>query len=674
MNNSDPLPFQTEVSSLLHKLSNNLNEDLTFQLPLIVGQYCLIRLLGRGGMGDVYEAENIPLKRREAIKFVRSKLLLNSQAIERFQTEIESTAKLHHPNIVSVYNAGQYEGRPYMVMEFLEGQTVQQYVRRKMELGEPLTVKEAVNIVIQAAQGLQYAHEKGVVHRDVKPGNLWIDSDGKVKVLDLGLALAAADDDAKKHTVGTPDFMSPEQCSPQGTVNPRSDVYSLGCTLFYILTGTVPFCSEEFSTPEKKMEAQAQRVLPPLSAYRKGIPNRVQKTLNRMTAKDAANRYASMKEVIEALSPNPAGWKRIASAAAVVIICSAVAWGLSVKNKIVDVPSESGVEKQINPDVTGAFPAGKQAGDKLIRVVNGVEYVFRWCPPGSFLMGKHGIRITNDMSVDELLKIAKDNKLLDDNQIHEFESRHEELKRRNSVTDSIIQQETLKIDLDFLKNDVYHKLSFNSKVNAQTPPVETTIRRGFWILDCEVTRQMWFSVMPDSSANGQIRTLNELDYVPVRMVNWQDAQDFCTALSEKIGDKVELPSETQWEYACRAGEDETPFETMSAQSVSFKDMLSQPKLIRSKAPNAWGIYDMPGNVQEICSDEYVPDRSDSQTIQSHSNAENSPLLYDQQTKTLRGGCYLNNLELEDFFSVRNPLSSGLRAPSVGFRLCVEPGK
>ena len=108
----DALPFQTEVSSLLQKLHQAADNDQPLPTPLPIGQYCLIRFLGRGGMGDVYEAENLALKRREAIKFVRSKLILNPQVIARFQTEIESTAKLQHSNIVSVYNAGQYEGRP----------------------------------------------------------------------------------------------------------------------------------------------------------------------------------------------------------------------------------------------------------------------------------------------------------------------------------------------------------------------------------------------------------------------------------------------------------------------------------------------------------------------------------------------------------------------------------
>ena len=670
MNDSASLPFQTEVSSLIQKLNSARDKDVTLDLPLTLGSYCLIRLVGRGGMGDVYEVENFALKRREAIKFVRSRFLLNPKAIEHFQTEIEATAKLQHPNIVSVYNAGQFEGRPYMVMEFLEGQTVQQYVRRRMELGQPLTVKEAADIIVQAARGLQYAHEKGIVHRDVKPGNLWIDSNGKVKVLDLGLALATTHGTSKNQTVGTPDYMSPEQCSPDGTANPRSDIYSLGCTLFFILTGAVPFGGKEFSSSQKKMEAHRTRILPPLVQHRKGLPHKIQKVLNRMTAKDSADRYASMQEVIETLTPKPVEWKRILIAAVFVAICSAMAWGLGSKNKSVSISTEHTDERQTFPDVTGVFPVGKQAGEKLVRIVNGVEYVFRWCPSGSFLMGNHGTRITKEMPVDELLKIAKDDKLLDEDQIREFESRYEELER-NRQTASDLQKMDLDIFLDLIKNDVYLELSLNSKVNTDLPPTETSIPRGFWILDCEVTRQMWFSVMPDNPANEQIRTLNESDLVPVRMASWQDAQDFCSALSARIGDNVKLPNEAQWEYACRAGEEITTEKAVS-QSVSFADMLRNPSIVKSKAPNAWGIYDMSGNVKEWCSDLYGTGVSPSGSQNTANEEFLSLQTNDQNGKTVRGGCYLNRLEMEDFYSLREPQPVDLRNPNIGFRIIVQP--
>ena len=165
MSKSKPLPLETELSSFMSMMRDELENNKTFELPLTIGQYRLEQLVGRGGMGDVYRAENLVLKRTEALKFVRTKLILEPSALERFQTEIESTAKLLHPNVVTVFNAGEFEGRPYMVMEFLQGETVHQYVCRRLKQDSPLSVQEAVDSIIQAARGLQYAHENGFVHR-----------------------------------------------------------------------------------------------------------------------------------------------------------------------------------------------------------------------------------------------------------------------------------------------------------------------------------------------------------------------------------------------------------------------------------------------------------------------------------------------------------------------------
>ncbi len=661
----DALPFQTEVSSLMQKLHQAADNDAPLQMPLTIGQYCLIRFLGRGGMGDVYEAENLALKRREAIKFVRSKHILNPQAIARFQTEIESTAKLQHSNVVSVYNAGQYEGRPYMVMEYLDGQTVHQYVRRRIELGNPLSVDEAVEIVTQAARGLQYAHEKGFIHRDVKPGNLWITPDKTVKVLDLGLAIAMARDASGVQIVGTPDFMPPEQCSEFGSADPRSDIYSLGCTLFYILTGTVPFGGKDFSSSEKKMEAQLTRSLPPLAQFRKGIPARIQNVLNRMTAKDAAKRYSSMTEVIEALKPK--SFRKPLSMAVVgtIALVCVVSWAYNFKPTNLTNSGDNSVNVSVPAvkteapvqDVIAPFPVGKQAGEKLVRVADGVEYVFRWCPPGSFLMGNDGVVISKDMTIEQLMDISKRYRLLSDEEIADFDKKNKRLlEKYNDNPDSPMKS----VEQKALLNDLYRELTWNPKVNTNSTPQKVTIPHGFWTLDCEVTQKMWFAVMPNSPANNAIRALNNAENSSVRNVSWLDAQEFCKALSQKLNENIELLSEEQWEYACRAGGEDSS-ETCAQQAVSFEDFLTVPAMARSKSPNSWGIYDMPGNVKEWCSNEY----------KSHDEPKTPAENSQQPIKTIRGGSYLEQIKISDFCSVRDYLPIDKRDVKVGFRICVQ---
>ena len=672
MSDVNSMTFSSELSSFLTKMRDKLDNNVTFDLPLTIGQYRLEELVGRGGMGDVYRAENLVLKRAEALKFVRSKLSASPEAIKRFREEIESTAKLLHPNVVTVFNAGEFEGRPYMVMEFLKGWTVHQFVRKRLELNSPLSVQEAVDIVVQAARGLQFAHENGFVHRDVKPGNLWIMPDKTVKVLDLGLAIATSPG-TDSHIVGTPDFMSPEQCFPDSVPSPRSDIYSLGCTLFYILTGRVPFGGEEFSTPEKKMEAQREQALPPLSDFRKDVPARIQQVLNRMTAKSIDDRYASMSDVIDALKAPSKKTPVFAALAGVVLLGCAGLWGLSALHSsptaIVQNESENPETEEPVQDVTVPFPLGKEAGEKLVRIVDGVEYVFRWCPPGEFVMGSHGVPISESMSFERLLEIVRENNLLSLSDIKELDEESKNLLHNSNNTHDKKRNE------EELKSKIFSKLSSSSRVfnkgSDDDAPHSVTLTKGFWMLDCEVTQKMWFSVMPNSTANAAIRSFNESDNAPVRMVSWNDAQEFCQALSEKLRADVRLPTEAQWEYACRANTEESP-ELTNAQANSAKSGMSKSAIARSFSPNAWGLYEMPGNVEEWVADWYAPiTDSTPQTDPigpAVSNNDNPLNLTD--LKVLRGFNYLYNPENTNFYSTRDADNINARRHLSGFRICV----
>lgn len=669
---SDSMTFSSELSSFLTKMRDKLDNNVTFELPLTIGQYRLEELVGRGGMGNVYRAENLVLKRTEALKFVRSKLSASPEAIKRFREEIESTAKLLHPNIVTVFNAGEFEGRPYMVMEFLKGWTVHQYVCRRLELISPLSVQEAVDIVVQAARGLQFAHDNGFVHRDVKPGNLWITPDKTVKVLDLGLAIATSQG-TDSHIVGTPDFMSPEQCFPDAVPSPRSDIYSLGCTLFYILTGQVPFGGKEYSTSEKKMEAQRLQALPPLSNFRKDIPERIQQVLNRMTAKSIDDRYASMTEVIDALKASSKRTPIFAAFAGVVLLGSVGLWGLNAHNNspTAIVQNESANPNAAEPiqDVVAPFPLGKKPGEKLVRVVDGVEYVFRWCPPGEFVMGNRGVPVSESMTAERLLEIVRSNNLLSLSDINELDE-----VAKNLLHDSRSPVEIKKNEED-LKRKIFSKLSANSRVfnkdSDSNAPHRVTLTKGFWMLDCEVTQKMWFSVMPNSTANAAIQSLNEPDNAPVRIVSWTDAQEFCQTLSKMLHAEVRLPTEAQWEYACRANTEESP-ELTRLQANSSKSGINNPANARSFSPNAWGLYEMPGNVEEWVADWYEPiTDSTPQTDPvgpAVSNNDNPLNLTD--LKVLRGFNHLYSTEKLNFYSSRDFDNINARRHLSGFRICV----
>src|ERR1043165_3354577 len=208
-----------------------------------IGKYKILERLGSGGMGQVFLCEHKIMRRRVAVKVLPVAKTKDSSALERFYREARAVAALDHPNIVHAYDIDQEEDLHFLVMEYVDGANLQDMVER----GGPLSVERAANYIWQTALALQHAHEHGLVHRDIKPGNILVARDGVVKVLDMGLALFFQDEDealTKKHddgTLGTADYLSPEQSQDSHEVDIRTDIYSLGMTLYFVLTGKAPF-------------------------------------------------------------------------------------------------------------------------------------------------------------------------------------------------------------------------------------------------------------------------------------------------------------------------------------------------------------------------------------------------------------------------------------------------
>ena len=274
-------------------------------VPGRLGQYEVLVRIGQGGMGAVYKARHPHLRRLAAIKMLPGNRLRDPQAVARFQREMEAVGRLDHPNLVRAHDAGEAEGRHFLVMEFLDGTDL----RRLVRYHGPFTVADACEIVRQAALGLHYAHEHGLVHRDVKPSNLMLTTDGTVKVLDLGLARltdesAVADDMTNTgQIVGTGDFIAPEQGQDTRNADARSDIYSLGCTLYYLLVGRGPFTGPRYATFVQKVMAHAREPILSVQTLRNDVPDIVAKVIERMTAKAPEQRYPTVAEVAEALAP-----------------------------------------------------------------------------------------------------------------------------------------------------------------------------------------------------------------------------------------------------------------------------------------------------------------------------------------------------------------------------------
>ncbi len=275
-------------------------------IPGTIGHYKVCGVLGAGGMGTVYLAENSHLDRSVAIKVVKASRQIHQSSIDRFVREMKAAGKLHHSNIVQALDGGVIDGQPYLVMEYLEGCDLSRYVK---EHG-PLPVKQACNIIRQVAAGLDYAHRLGYVHRDIKPQNLWITPDGTVKILDFGLVSLLESEkvggsvnpspyDTSDGTIlGSSDYISPEQAGSPQKADSRSDVYSLGCTFFYLLTGRPPFDKATHPTLNAKLEAHATGDFPPLRFYRNDVPTSVEAVLRKMVAKRPEYRFQTASEIV----------------------------------------------------------------------------------------------------------------------------------------------------------------------------------------------------------------------------------------------------------------------------------------------------------------------------------------------------------------------------------------
>ena len=268
--------------------------------------YEVIKELGRGGMGVVYLAHNRLMGRNEVLKVMSRQIMERPGLLARFQAEIRAVARLQHPNIVTAYSAFRLGGSIIFAMEYVEGLDLAKMVKTK----GPLPVAHACYFVSQAAQGMQHAHDQGMVHRDIKPGNLMLSHKGSravIKVLDFGLAKATREAPPVDggltnpgQALGTPDYMAPEQIRDAQKADIRADIYSLGCTLYYLLSGGPPFHAEnlwDLYQAHHSMDAKL------LNFVRPDVPGELAALVAKMMAKEPERRFQTPSEVAQALTP-----------------------------------------------------------------------------------------------------------------------------------------------------------------------------------------------------------------------------------------------------------------------------------------------------------------------------------------------------------------------------------
>ncbi len=257
----------------------------------LIGHYRIIERIGAGGMGEIYLAEDTSLNRKVALKFLPSHLCRDAEFRARFSREAQAAARLSHPNIVTIFEVSEVNGQLFLAMEYVEGQSL-----RDQTKGKQLPLEQVLNIAIQLCAGLQAAHEKGIVHRDIKPANTLIDTSGRVRIVDFGLAAVRGGEPLTRtgSTLGTIGYMSPEQVEGEPT-DERSDIFSCGVVIYEMITGQSPFAGPSDVATLHNIVYQE---LKPLSHHRKDIPENLEATVSKALAKDRGRRYQHIEELL----------------------------------------------------------------------------------------------------------------------------------------------------------------------------------------------------------------------------------------------------------------------------------------------------------------------------------------------------------------------------------------
>jgi serine/threonine protein kinase len=269
-----------------------------------VGHYRIIEKIGAGGMGEVFLAKDTRLNRRVALKFLPSHLSDNEDMKARFRREAQAAAKLDHPNIVPVYEVGQFEGRPFIAMAHIEGNPLREVMKE-----DKLSVSDCIQLIMHICEGLHKAHESGIVHRDIKPGNIIIDSSGRARLLDFGLATVTGEEKLTKtgSTLGTVGYMAPEQIL-SNQVDCRADLFSAGVILYELITGRRPFTGDNDAAVVKAITDTDPE---PIARFKSGVTGELQQIIDKALAKDPSMRYQHADEMLADLkrlgtsSPKP---------------------------------------------------------------------------------------------------------------------------------------------------------------------------------------------------------------------------------------------------------------------------------------------------------------------------------------------------------------------------------
>jgi formylglycine-generating enzyme required for sulfatase activity/serine/threonine protein kinase len=662
----------------------------------VAERYVLLDVVGEGGMGRVYKAHDTRMGRDVAFKVIRKEKLANVLAAERFQQEMLALGKLEgHPNVVATYDAAHVGDHHFCVMEFIDGSDLTKLVRDK----GPMPVPQACDAIRQAALGLEYAFQKGLVHRDIKPSNIIVPrSGGAVKLVDLGLARVLdtpGGEEAHRITqegfvIGTPDFLAPEQARNPMAVDIRADIYALGGTLHYILTGRVPY---DGGNPTEKLLKHCTEPPPSLLQYRPDAPPAIEQIIHWCMAKSPQDRPQTPAQLALALlpfcPPPPAGTGTFVVPPSGQYAAPAAGPLLSGTHAIPAAPVYAGPAAPTLPGYP-AYPQPPVYVQPSIPVPppdpNPSSQIFKLPPQttdkdpirrrseGKFPVGMLLVGF-GALFVVAVLGYATYRLFL-----------HSDPTTPEPFTN------TQGMKMVRLEGGTFRMGSPDNEPGRRPdegPVREVTIRGPFFVSATEVTNGQYLKVMGyNKSQAAQIA--NRAEFLPVDSVTWEEANDFCRKLTEKEKNQpwarknweYRLPTEAEWEYAARAGTD-TPFSfgvsVKFGEQAVFRPIEDDPmgsggdankpprfghEVGKSEA-NKFGLHDMHGNVAEWCSDWY---RAEAYKDGARDNPTGPT---DGDKRVVRGGSFRDPVA-----ATRSAARAGYRPTdrleTVGFRVIYAP--
>jgi formylglycine-generating enzyme required for sulfatase activity len=678
-------------------------------LPSEFGRYRVQRLLGGGGMGAVYLVVNTELEREEALKVPHFDAADDPQVRERFLREAKAAAGLDHPNLCPVYDVGVRDGIYYLTMRYLKGKLLSEYS------GSAQPPREAVEIVVKLAQALATAHAKGVIHRDLKPNNIMMCADVGPVVMDFGLAKQTDRQDQALTqmgtTLGTPAYMPPEQVKGElDQMGPASDVYSLGVILFQLLTGRLPFEGRTAEVYGNILHVAA----PAPSSLRPGLPAALDAICAKAMAKAPESRYASMKEFAAALIDYPnasaavgksgkSRSRRLMPVLALGVllmlgvgIVGAYFWMTSASRPAPNTllastqpspapaanPVEPAVKPTLTPETLPVEAAVKQtSAPKTLPVETAVNPSPMTVEPAPSRFQTPFNRPNNP--------IGPSFKHLPEPEVEPVEPivpaaaplRVPATHPVEALPDGVIAN-SIGMKLKLIKAGKFLMGAPVSKKNGsgdEQPQHEAAIAQPFYLGVYPVTKAQFAAFVSDADYMTEAEKADDkstwrdpgfeqTDDDPVVCVSWKDAEKFCAWLSEREKRTYHLPSEAQWEYACRAGTTTAYFfgddPKMLDDFAWYGDNSeSHTHPVGDRKPNPWGLYDMHGNVWQWCVDSYNA---------GHYQKTSKGLQFILETNkgVWRGGSWSGSTR-DCRAASRLSYSPGNRKSNYGLRVCIR---